>query len=297
MLHWLGWKIMMLHFTIPPAYRSQSADKTPEADYAYFFFLRQASLPKRIGMTRSLIRMSRKLAIDCAQRQQPNGSEAVIRMVAAPIILQDKYTHAFVPLGDLMTWQQQDSIQLTQFLHPLLEQLGIPYYLGGGLAAAVWGEPRVTQDADLILQLPSDRLIEQFDQLIALLEDIGFYCPPGAVEGVKLGIEKTVSVTHMETVDNADLIAMPDTPFERSQMARRVLIDTLGNPFWVCTAEDVVLQKLVYSHSSRSEKQWRQILGVLKVQQAQVDRQYLNDWAIHLGVIDRLRQAYEAAGL
>jgi len=73
-----------------------------------------------------------------------------------------------------MTWEQQDSITLTQQLHRTLESLQIPYYLGGGLAAAIWGEPRVTQDADLILSFSPEDRDRQIIVLIAELEHIGF---------------------------------------------------------------------------------------------------------------------------
>jgi hypothetical protein len=90
---------------------------------------------------------------------------------------------------------------------------------------------------------------------------------------------------------------MPDEPFERSQMSRRRLIEDLGDPFWVCTAEDIILQKLLWSRRSRSEKQWRQILGVLKAQAAVPNYEYLGDWADRLNQAERLTQAFLEAGL
>ncbi len=282
--------------TVRPTYQPQSEDKTPESDAAYFFFLRQKPVEDRIAMIGSLNRMAKRTAIAAIQQSHINAPMSAQMQLVARILLDEKYGGHFVVTGDFMTWEQQDSITLTQQLHRTLESLQIPYYLGGGLAAAIWGEPRVTQDADIILSFSPEDRDRQITFLIAELEHIGFYCPPGAVEEVRLGVGKTISVTQMQTVDNADLVAMPDEPFEHSQMQRRVLITALGNPFWTCTAEDIVLQKLVWSRNSRSEKQWRQILGVLKVQQT-LDFAYLEQWATTLNVIERLRQAYEAAGL
>lgn len=285
-----------LNKTISNRYRAQAEDKTPEADVAYFYFLRQKSLSQRIEMTRSLNRMAKRTAIATVQRSHPDVSCTAQRLLVAKILLAEKYGGHFILGGNWMTWEQQDSIGLTQQLHPLFESLKIPYYLGGGLAAAIWGEPRVTQDADLILSFSPDGRGRQIEALISELEQLGFYCPPGAIEEVRQGVGKTISVTHTQTVDNADLIAMPNEPFEHSQMQRRVLIETLGSPFWTCTAEDIVLQKLVWSRNSRSEKQWRQVLGVLKAQ-TNLDFDYLERWAIELNLITRLREAYEEAGV
>ncbi|MGG6267104.1 hypothetical protein ACQ4M3_13135 [Leptolyngbya sp. AN03gr2] len=278
-------------------YRSQADDKTPESDAAYFYFLRQRSLSDRIAMIQRLNLMAKKLAIASVQQTHPHIRESGQRQLVAQILLPDKYCGHFVLGGTFMSWEQQDSIGLTQQLHSLFTDLQIPYYLGGGLAAAIWGEPRVTQDADLILSFDPEQRTELIDRLIAELEQIGFYCPPGAVEEVRSRSGKTVSITHTQTVDNADLIAMPNEPFEHSQMQRRLLIETFGSPFWVCTAEDIILQKLVYSRQSRSEKQWRQVLGVLKAQSNQLDFEYLNRWGEQLNLSDRLRQSYEESGV
>ena len=277
-------------------YQSQAVDRHVDGDRAYFQALRLKPMAERLQRLRQLMRMSRQLAIVAVTRQHAQVSATGVRILAAKALLQEKYTGAFVPEGQLMTWQDQDSLSLTQQLHSVLESLEIPYYLGGGLAAAVWGEPRVTTDADIVLSLAANHRLT-IEGLIRRLESLRFYCPPAAVEEVIAGVGKTISVTHMETTNNADLIIPNPEPFEASQMERRVLLSDLGQPFWVCTAEDIVLQKLVWSRRSRSEKQWRQILGVLKAQSSSLDFEYLDDWAGTLKVSDRLQQAYEATGL
>ncbi|QYO67815.1 hypothetical protein [Leptolyngbya sp. 7M] len=274
-------------------YRPQAEDTSVEADVAYYYFLRQKPLTERIKLTQNLMRMAKHLAIASVQRQYPNDSIQAVQLRASHRILADKYTSAFIPGGTLVEWQQQDALTLTQRLHPQFEKLGIAYYLGGGLAAAIWGEPRVTQDADIIVQFQSDQL----DRLISTLEAEGFYCPPADVEEVRLGVGKTISITHTQTLDNADLIAMSDEPFERSQMSRRMLIEDLGAPFWVCTAEDIILQKLLWSQRSRSEQQWRQVLGILKAQATVLDYDYLSRWADQIGQVERLTQAFLEAGI
>jgi hypothetical protein len=66
---------------------------------------------------------------------------------------------------------------------------------------------------------------------------------------------------------------------------------------WICSREDIVLQKLLWRQSCQSEKQWRDVLGVLKVQCHNLDYGYLAAWADYLGVLDALNQALTQAGV
>jgi hypothetical protein len=61
----------------------------------------------------------------------------------------------------------------------------------------------------------------------------------------------------------------------------------------------VILYKLdwYYQGDQVSDRQWNDILGVLKVQQTSLDLSYLNKWAETLGLDDLLRQALCDAGL
>lgn len=81
-------------------------------------------------------------------------------------------------------------------------------------------------------------------------------------------------------------------------MARRQLLDVEGiSPFWVISPEDLVLQKLLWGSSSKSEKQWRDVLGILKLQAESLNYGYLAQWAEYLGLVDALIQALTEAGI
>jgi hypothetical protein len=66
-----------------------------------------------------------------------------------------------------------------------------------------------------------------------------------------------------------------------------------------CTAEDIVLQKLRWYQMSDgvSERQWRDVLGVLKHSHDRIDFDYLRLWAGNLGVADLLQRALVESGL
>lgn len=81
-------------------------------------------------------------------------------------------------------------------------------------------------------------------------------------------------------------------------MSRRILLDVEGNPgFWIATAEDTILQKLLWRRTSNSEKQWRDVLGMLKLQNINLDYDYLMEWAKQLEIVNFLNQAIVEAGI
>lgn len=63
--------------------------------------------------------------------------------------------------------------------------------------------------------------------------------------------------------------------------------------------EDIILHKLIwYEMGGRvSERQWLDVLGVLKVQSTDLDAAYLRKWAAKLRVAALLAQAWDEAGL
>lgn len=61
--------------------------------------------------------------------------------------------------------------------------------------------------------------------------------------------------------------------------------------------EDLVLQKLLWGSTSQSEKQWRDVLGVLKLQESSLDYGYITEWAEYLALVDMLIQALTEAGI
>jgi hypothetical protein len=148
---------------------------------------------------------------------------------------------------------------------------------------------------DLVIQIQ----VSQIDLLVQTLEVAGYYCPAGAVEDMKQEREKTLNITHMETIANADLIVMDNSsPFAISQMSRRILLDADGmQQFWIASPEDLILQKLLWGRGSRSEKQWRDVLGILKLQSGNLNYIYLTEWAERLNIFDALKQALTEAGI
>jgi len=99
-----------------------------------------------------------------------------------------------------------------------------------------------------------------------------------------------------------DVFPVSTAPFHLMQMRRRILQPVTPDgqvAFYVASPEDTVLAKLQWYRDGggMSDRQWNDVLGVLKVQGATLDRSYLNEWARELGITDLLHRALDDAGL
>jgi hypothetical protein len=109
---------------------------------------------------------------------------------------------------------------------------------------------------------------------------------------------RTLQITDMESISRADLMLSETNEFDRLKFERRRVFATSGaEELYFASPEDLILNKLRWRQQSGSEKQWRDILGVLKVQRESLDYGYLREWAKRLGLVDALNQALTEAGV
>ena len=277
--------------SIKPGYRPQSDDKTPEADAIDFYRLRQLTNSQRWQMGAKLTRWAKTLSLRGMRKACPSNYQEKF----AQSVLGSKWLPILTPTSDASMWTQDPS-EIARLLHPIFATLCIPYYITVGVAASVYGAPRTTRDLDLVIELNRDNIA----QLVEALETAGFYCLPGAVEDIQNGRGRVLSVTHMTLVLNADIVLNADAEFDRSKMARRRLeaLDEAGiEQFWIASPEDIILAKLLWRKQSRSQKQWTDVLGVMKVQSEILERGYLTEWVEKLGLIDDVNLAFIEAGI
>jgi hypothetical protein len=274
-----------------PGYRPQAEDTSIETDLLTFHLLRQRSPQNRLAMAASLTCSARQLSLNCLRQQFGHLTPAQFAQKIARAWLQEYCPPDYIPTSPETMWIQ-DSISLAAKLHIIFEQLDIPYYITGGVAAIAYGEPRTTQDLDLVLALsPND-----IERVASALSDAGFYV--GGVDDVKSNRMRTLQITEIESISRADLMVAGADEFDRLTFERRRIFKTNGAELlYFASPEDVLLNKLRWRQYSQSEKQWRDVLGVLKVQGETLDFHYLFRWADTFGLTEPLIRALQEAGI
>jgi len=150
------------------------------------------------------------------------------------------------------------------------------------MATTAYGEPRFTNDIDVIVTLPPD-LVDAFCESFPAAE---YYCFREAVAAA-VRDRFQFNIIHFESGLKIDVIIPDESEFNRSRLARGVRLPVSAEfEAWFSSPEDVIIKKLEFYREGGSEKHLSDIAGVLKMLGERVDRDYITKWAARLGLED-----------
>jgi len=278
-------------------YRPQSEDTTVEADRLMFDLYRRLTPAERCARVVAAARAGEALELAGVRLHEPGASDAEQRrrLMSRRAARLAAAGHSFDQASPAMTESSHSSDPLDIALRVIavFDALDIAYAVGGAIASAVHGEPRFTEDVDIAADV-RDRHVPD---LIARLRE-AFLVPEEQVHrAVREGT--SFSVIHVASVRKVDVFVVGEQPLRRGQLERRQPVDLGSARLHVVSPEDIVLQKLIWYRKGGevSERQWRDVLGVLKLQGDRLDAAYLRDGARAGDTAALLERALREAGL
>jgi len=170
---------------------------------------------------------------------------------------------------------------------PRLDAAGVEWMIAGGVASIVYGEPRLTQDLDVVVRLTAadaDRFARQFPEP-------DFYCAPAEVIAEEASREPPghFNVLHNETGARADVYLAGNDALARRGLDERRIVDLMGRPTPIAPPEHVILHKLRFRQQGASERHLRDIRTMIRVLGTELDLVALARDAAALGLSNEWR--------
>jgi len=193
-----------------------------------------------------------------------------------------------------MNDQPLDIVSFLQSVIGALNDAGVDYLIGGAIAAWAWGEPRATQDLDLVVNIP----LEAVNRLSDELKKRDMLVPAEIILDalIENRADLPINAIHMYSGLKADLYPMREgDDLRREAFERRQAVD-FGPPIgtvFVHSPEDLIVYKLIYFGISRQPKHIRDISAILQSRKNLIDQKYIEQWAGQLGLTAIWREIYE----
>ena len=192
---------------------------------------------------------------------------------------------------------QTDILRATKPVVNTFESLNISYYIGGSVASSSYGMARATMDVDIVADIKPHHVRELISQL-----GQSYYIDEGMILDA-IGRQASFNLLHLETMLKVDIFILKNEPYHQTTIQRKRK-DTLdegqhSTEFYLISVEDIILSKLDWYRMSDgvSERQWNDVLGVLKVQRNSIDIGYLESWAAKLQLDKLLQRAFDEANI
>ena len=174
----------------------------------------------------------------------------------------------------------------------LLDASNVPFMIAGSFASTAHGLPRTTHDVDIVIDPPG---LVELDALVASMDPDLYYVDAGTARDA-LKRRSTFNVIDLASGWKVDFILRKDRAFSREEFARRVKVTMLGLPIFVTSPEDTIVAKLEWSkQAGGSERQRRDVAGILATSGESLDRGYVEHWIRTLDLDDEWQAAQVTA--
>ena len=163
----------------------------------------------------------------------------------------------------------------------VLNRFGIRFHLTGGITAVAYGEPRMTQDLDFVVDY--DAALRNREAFLSALVEAGFHLEPASARKA-LDNKVMFQVLDIEQALKLDLYPEAAIPGE---LTRSVMAEVLpGVSLPIASRGDAALSKLIWAAkgSHKSRRDLRQILRNASSEESAVVRRT----ATSMGLVDQL---------
>ena len=171
---------------------------------------------------------------------------------------------------------------LLKYLINAFETLGVRYLVTGSIASIFYGEPRFTNDIDVVAEINECHIPE----LLKLFPDDKFYLSEDAIrDAIKHSYQ--FNIIHPISGLKIDVIVSKRTPYNNSRFRRIRRISPIeGTEANFASPEDVIIMKMRYYKKGGSEKHLRDIASMLKISDDIIDRKYIEQWVVKFTLND-----------
>jgi len=175
----------------------------------------------------------------------------------------------------------------------ILSKNNIEYMLTGSFVSSLQGEPRLTHDIDLIININQDEAKKISG---VFLKDIFYFDEENIFHAIKYKTQ--FNIIAMDGSGKIDFWLLTDSEFDKSRFGRRIKKRFFDLDVFVSAPEDTILQKLYWSElSGGSRKQFTDALRVFEIQHDILDMEYINFWSEKLLLndgLDKLKKEAES---
>ena len=190
-----------------------------------------------------------------------------------------------------MTPNDPEALQVAFQVFDVLDSLARRYHLGGSYASSIHGIPRQTHGIDIVCDLQRG----DADRLVTEIADDFYYDRARIAQAISK--RSSFNLVHLKTGVKIDLFQKGQDRYDSEELERSQMLE-LGDPSRsvpVKTAEDTILRRLEWYRQGGevSDRQWGDVLGILRTQDDRLDLDYLRSRSETLGVEDLLASALE----